>query len=95
MSLRKGLRAMQEARLKEIRDRNARDDYVRMEGRAEGKAEDILQLLAQKGAVSSELEGMIRGQRDLELLNRWLLSAARTENVEAFASEAGLRIEKM
>lgn len=32
MSLRKTLRALHEARLKEIRDRNAREDYVRSEG---------------------------------------------------------------
>lgn len=32
MSLRKNIRAVYEAHMKEIRDRNARDDYVRAEG---------------------------------------------------------------
>ena len=32
MSLRKNLRLLHEARLKEIRDRDAREDYVRREG---------------------------------------------------------------
>ena len=35
----KAIRALYDAHMKEIRDRNARDDYVREEGRAEGKAE--------------------------------------------------------
>ena len=39
MSLGKTLRWLYESRLKAIRDQNARDDYVRDEGRAEGKAE--------------------------------------------------------
>ena len=34
----KAIRAMYDAHMKEIRDRNARDDYVRDEGRAEGEA---------------------------------------------------------
>ena len=37
MSLRKTLRLMHEARLKEIRDRDAREDYVRSEGRTQGE----------------------------------------------------------
>ena len=90
MSLRKSLRAIHEARLKEIRDRNARDDYVRMEGKAEGLAEAVLQLLSQKGAVPVELAETIRGQRDMELLNNWLLTAVRAESVEAFIEETGI-----
>ena len=39
MSLRKTLRLMHEARLKEIRDRDAREDYVRNEGRSEGRSQ--------------------------------------------------------
>ena len=37
MSLGKTLRLMYEARLKEIRDRDAREDYVRNEGRSQGE----------------------------------------------------------
>ncbi|MCM1190704.1 MAG: hypothetical protein NC541_15625, partial [bacterium] len=88
----------------EVRDRSARDDYVREEGRmagmaegkAEGKAEGelkgmadaVLQLLAEKGPVSRELEQAIRRQKNLEILNLWHLSAARAESVEAFLREA-------
>ena len=39
MSLRKNLRLIHEARLKEIRDRDAREDYVRREGWNEGRNE--------------------------------------------------------
>ena len=37
MSLSKRMRLRYEAHLKEIRDRNAREDYVREEGRQEGE----------------------------------------------------------
>ena len=39
MNLGKGLRALYEAHMKEVRDRNARDEYVWEEGIAKGKAE--------------------------------------------------------
>ena len=39
MSLGKTLRLMYEARLKEIRDRDAREDYVRNEGIEQGRSE--------------------------------------------------------
>ena len=39
MSLRKNLRLMHEARLREIRDRDAREDYVRREGWNKGRSE--------------------------------------------------------
>ena len=39
MGLGRTLKALYDAHMKDIRDRNARDDYVRMEGRAEGKIE--------------------------------------------------------
>ena len=92
MSLRKGLRALYEAHLREIRDRNARDAFVREEGRAEGmevgkavgKADAVLQLLNVKGAVPKELEQVIRAQRDLEILSDWHLTAAEVESVDDF-----------
>ena len=96
MSLRKGLRALYEAHLREIRDRNARDAFVREEGRAEGKAEGmevgkavgkadaVLQLLNVRGVVPKELEQVIRAQRDLEILSDWHLTAAEVESVDDF-----------
>ena len=43
MSLGKTLRAIHEAKLKEIRDRNAREDYVRSEGISQGIRQGIKQ----------------------------------------------------
>jgi len=48
MSLSKGLRALYESHMKEIRDRNARDDYVRDEGIAIGLTQGKVQGEKQK-----------------------------------------------
>jgi len=102
MSLRKGLRALYEAHLKEMRDRMAREDYVRgegreagkaegkAEGRAEGKAEDVLRLLEEKGSVSPGLCRAVYAQKDVEVLEQWLILAARAEKVEDFCVKAKL-----
>ncbi len=94
MSLRKGLRALYEAHLKEMRDRMAREDYVRGEGReagkAEGKAEDVLRLLEEKGSVSPGLCRAVYAQKDVEVLEQWLILAARAEKVEDFCVKAKL-----
>ncbi|MCM1192842.1 MAG: Rpn family recombination-promoting nuclease/putative transposase [Acetatifactor muris] len=96
MSLRKDLRALYEGHMREIRDRYARDDYVREEGEAvgrvkgkaegkvEGKAEDVLQLLSLKGPLPEGLERRIREQKDMDTLSGWLVVAARAESVEEF-----------
>ena len=42
MSMGKRWKAMYDARMKQIRDQHAREDYVREEGRTEGKIESIL-----------------------------------------------------
>ena len=39
MRLDRTLKALHDTHMKDIRDRNARDDYVRMEGRIEGRTE--------------------------------------------------------
>ena len=70
MSLRKGLRALYEAHLREIRDRNARDAFVREEGRAEGKEEGRAEGKAEGKAEGMEV-GKAVGKADavLQLLN--------------------------
>ena len=102
MSLRKSLRALYEARLKEMRNRMAREDYVRgegreagkaegkAEGRAEGKAEDVLRLLEEKGSVSPGLCRAVYAQKNVEVLEQWLILAARAEKVEDFCVKAKL-----
>ena len=58
MSLRKSLRLLREARLKEIRDRNAREDYVRSEG------EDRLNRLHGKLIADKRYEDLERSVQD-------------------------------
>ena len=91
MSLRKSIRAMYEAHMKEIRDRNARDDYVRAEGKAEGKAESVLQLLFLKGTIPKELEQRIREQKDMDILSVWLAEAVDAGSVEEFVEKADIK----
>ena len=65
MSLGKGLRALYEAHLKEVRDRWAREDYVRMEGEEKGRAEGR----AEGKAEGEALGDLKRSRQDiLELL---------------------------
>lgn len=53
-------------------------------GRAEGKAEDILDLLSEIGGVPAELTARIKCEQDDGTLRRWLRSAARADSVEQF-----------
>lgn len=58
-----------------------------MEGRMEGRREDILNLLADLGDVPDYLTEQIRGQKDEDVLMNWLLLAAKAESIEDFASK--------
>lgn len=55
-------------------------------GKAEGKAESILVLLREVGAVPSEISAKIFGENNELTLCRWLKLAARAESVEQFIS---------
>ena len=57
---------------------------IRNEGRAEGTAEAIMDLLEEIGSVPEALGKRIRGQKNLETLREWLKLAARSESVEEF-----------
>lgn len=88
LSLGRKLRYYFEMRQKAKRDRWAEDAYVRDEGiaigKAEAKAEDILELLGDKGDVSKELRTRIMKQKDLNVLSRWLRFAACSRTIEEF-----------
>lgn len=58
-------------------------DNIR-EGKAEGKAEFILELLVELGDVSEELQTRILEERNLEVLSRWHKIAARCEAIAEF-----------
>ena len=69
MSFRKNLRLLHEARQKEIRDRAAREDYVRSEGRSDGLKEGLK-------------EGLREGEDRLNSLNCRLIADKRFEDLE-------------
>lgn len=66
------------------RDARAREKYVRKEGIAIGKAEDILELLTELGHVSEELKQLVLNEKNLDTLSKWLKLAAKVENIEEF-----------
>lgn len=62
---------------------------IRDKGKAEGKAEDIMDLLGDIGPVPEELEKRLREQKDLEVLQKWLKLAARAKSMEEFERQIG------
>lgn len=52
--------------------------------KAEGKAEDIVDLLEELGTVSGELRDSIFAQKDLDVLRQWHKRAAHSESLEDF-----------
>ena len=57
---------------------------------ANGKAEDIIELLKDVGDVSEGLSRIIYNQKDIEVLKKWLKLAARTGSIEEFETAIGL-----
>lgn len=53
-------------------------------GLALGKAESIVNLLKDLGDVSEKLKRNIMEQNDTEILNRWLIYAARAKTIQEF-----------
>lgn len=66
--------------------------YDVQETRRISKAEDVLELLAELGAVSEELRRTVMETKDLEKLKTWLKLAAKTESVEQFQRQAGIAL---
>ena len=56
----------------------------RAEGKAEGKAEDILVLLQEIGTVSEQLQEKIVNEKDLSTLLKWLKLAVKSESIQQF-----------
>ena len=52
--------------------------------RDRARAEDILEILSDKGEVSDDLREKIMIQRDMECLSKWLKAAVRSETIEEF-----------
>ncbi len=60
------------------------------DGRAEGKAEAVIELLEDLGELSDSLRNCIMEQMDLELQKKWLKAAARAKSIEEFEQTIGL-----
>ena len=96
MSMSNPIRLRYEAYLKRTRDEQARELYVKnraqaegrekgmTEGKIEGRAESILELLEMKGPVTEELQNRIRSQKNLEQLEQWFRIAVKSDSVEEF-----------
>lgn len=54
------------------------------EGKAEGKAESILELLEEYGPVPEDLAVRIMGEKDLVILTKWHKISARCSSIEEF-----------
>lgn len=61
---------------------------IREKERAEGKTEDIIELLEEVGMIPEGLEKRILAQKNLEILRTWLKLASRSRSIEEF--EAGI-----
>ena len=59
---------------------------LKNEGKVEGKAECIIDLLEERGIVSDDLKRRILEQSDFEVLKSWLKLAVRVKNVEEFVT---------
>ena len=74
----------------EERERIIRDEGVefgKQIGIINGKIEDILELLEDKGDVPEKVKAEILAETDLEVLKKWLRLAAKSETIEEFYKE--------
>lgn len=78
MSMSNPVRLWNEAHLKEVRDRRAREAYVRDEGKAEGRRE-------------GKAEGLTEGEQRLSELIRRLMEDGRLEDVSLAAEDTAAR----
>ncbi len=79
-----------------VYDKKLHEKTLREEGREEGigigqelglrlgKQEDLLEILKEKGTVSSALQTVILSEKNLEILHGWIKLAIRVETVEEF-----------
>lgn len=70
----------------EERERIIRDEGKQI-GIINGKIEDILELLEDKGDVPEKVKAEILAETDLEVLKKWLRLAAKSETIEEFCKE--------
>ena len=79
----------EEEEMKKLRE-GEREIWQRR-GKAEGKAESVLEVLEVYGQVPEYVERRILGEKDIEILSAWLKEAAKAESVEDFLEKTGLK----
>ena len=62
----------------------------REKGKAEDRAEAVIELLEDLGELSNSLKTYIMEQTDLEILKKWHKTAAKAESIEEFEQAIGL-----
>ena len=82
-----------EVEMKKLADemREQLREEVREEGREEGKAQFLLLVLNLRGTVPKWLKERILCERDSELLESWMKTAADAASVADFLNKAGLK----
>jgi len=72
----------------------SRDDILIYQGREEGKAQEraeaVLELLEDIGEPSETLRNYIMKQTDLEVLRRWHKIAAKADSIKEFGQAVGM-----
>lgn len=63
---------------------------TRKTSKAEGKAEAVLELLSDAGAVPETVQKRILEETDLDILKKWVKLAARAESIDEFREKAGI-----
>ena len=56
------------------------------QGRAEGRVQDVLELLSELGDVPEELKRTISKERDMDVLSRWIKLAAKSQTIDVFVA---------
>lgn len=56
-------------------------------GRAEGKSELVISFLSDLGEVPDDIAMRIKAEEDLEILGKWVKSAARAKSIEEFRAQ--------
>lgn len=67
----------------------------RSEGKAEGKADAILELLSDLGGISEELRRRIIGEKNQQMLNQMLRAAASADSMDMFTEKINYIFKKI
>ena len=65
-----------------------KERMLRNEGKAEGKAEALLDILNMHGPVSAEISDRILSETDLDTLGRWVAFAVKAQTLDQFCKNA-------